>query len=130
MSEYNAAYVFDCILRDNNFMECIDEYITSTIASAKTFDTRHVPQMVLIIMTLLDTNNNYVDVKKTIKDDAELQALLELFYVYILNKIMKEEGLAGFNKKEFKQSFDICCRLAILKLKYKNKNSFFCIGKK
>jgi hypothetical protein len=133
---YTASYVFDCILRDNIFMECIDEYITTTIASTKTFDAKHVPQMVLIIMTLLDTHNNYVDVKKHIKNDEELKQLLELFYEYIFNFLKSKVQAEGskvqaelFNKKEFKQSFDICCRLAILKLKFKNKSGFFCVGK-
>ena len=154
---YTANFVFECILRDNIFMECIDEYITTTIASTKTFDAKHVPQMVLIIMTLLDTHNNYVDVKKHIKNDEELKQLLELFYEYIFNFLKSKVQAEGskmqaesskvqaegskvqaegskvqadvFNKKEFKQSFDICCRLAILKLKFKNKSGFFCVGK-
>ena len=129
----NVTFVFECILRNNSFMDYIDEYINKTLLTSNKFDTKHVPQMVLLIMTLLDTNNNYVDVKNTIKDDGELQDLLELFYAYIIKKIMLDtKNETELNQREFKHSFDICCRLAIFKLKlnFKNKKKTLgCMGK-
>jgi hypothetical protein len=125
----DVTAVFECVLRDNAFMLCIDNYIQSAIADTKIFDVKHVPQVVLMIMTLLNTSTTNIDAQKHIKDDGELQELLHLFYDYIINKIKEKVDREGFNKAEFKHSFDICCRLAILKFKFSNKTGLFCIGK-
>jgi len=125
----DSTCVFECVLRDNTFMLSIDEYIKSAIAETKTFDIKHVPQMVLIIMNLLNTRTNYVDAAKYITNDGQLQELLTLFYDYILTSIKEKVNREGFNKDEFKISFDICCRLAILKFKFSKKTGLFCVGK-
>ena len=129
MENINALFVFECLLRDNTFMACIDNYITTTINSTKTFDAKNVPQMVLLLMTLFTRSNNFVDVGKNIKNDEELQQLLDIFYNYIIDRIKDEPALTAFDKNEFKISYDICVRLAVLKLKFKGKNTFKCIGK-
>jgi hypothetical protein len=130
MENNNAIYVFECLLRDNNFMCSIDDYIINTIFTTKTFDSKHVPQMVLILMTLLTRSNNFINVEKTIKNDSELRHLLEIFFTYIIDKIKENPNLDSFNEIEFRKSYDICSRLAIMKLKFTNKDSLFCIGKK
>jgi len=123
----NALYVFECLLRDNTFMSSIDEYIINTIFITKTFDAKNVPQMVLILMTLLTKHKSYIDVEKHIKNDGELQQLLEIFYNYIIDRIKENHYLNDFDIDEFKKSYDICARLAVLKLKFSSKTPMWCI---
>jgi len=125
----NALFVFECLLRDNTFMTCIDDYIINTIFVTKTFDAKNVPQLVLILMGLLTHTTNFIEVEKKIKNDEELYALLEIFHTYIIDRIKENPNLLEFNITEFKKSYDICARLAIMKLKFTNKNSLFCRGK-
>ena len=129
MDNNNAVLVFECLLRDNSFMQGIDDYITNTIFSTKTFDAKHVPQLVLILMTLFARTNNFVDVGRKIKNDQELQDLLEIFHTYIIDRIKENKNLDVFDVNEFKKSYEICARLAILKLKFTGKSALNCIGK-
>jgi hypothetical protein len=131
MENINALFVFECLLRDNTFMACIDNYISTIINSTKTFDAKNVPALVLLVMTLLtkSKSESYVDVGKNIKNDEELSQLLDIFYNYIIDRIKDEPELKVFDKKEFKISYDICVRLAVMKLKFKNKNTFSCLVK-
>ena len=131
MDNNNALFVFECLLRDNTFMDCIDDYISTTINSTKTFDAKNVPALVLIIMTLLSKTKpkTHIDVGQNIKNDEELSQLLDVFYNYIIDRIKDEPELKVFDKNEFKISYDICVRLAVLKLKFKNKNTFSCLVK-
>jgi hypothetical protein len=122
----NAIFVFECLLRDNTFMSCIDEYIVSTIFVTKTFDAKNVPQMVLILMTLLTRGTNFIE--KKIKTDNELQQLLEIFYNYIIDRIKENPNLIEFNVQDFKKSYDICVRLAVMKLQFSGKSAFSCRG--
>jgi hypothetical protein len=124
MDDPNALYVFDCLLRDNEFMSTIDIYISNTIFIAKTVDAKHVPQLILILMTLLVKHKTYINVEKNLKNDTELQHLFEIFYTYIVRKIQENPNLTEFNADEFKKSYEICIRLAILKLKFKEKRTF------
>ena len=131
----NVVFIFETLLRDNMFMKCIDDYIIKTISLTKNFNSINVPQLLLIISTLLQRNKQYIDIEKKIKDDGELQELLEKFYDYVLLKI--KESLTEyecnkyiFNINDFKKTYDICCRLVILKFKFSKKDGFLCIGKK
>ena len=121
-----SLYVFECLLRDNAFMTCIDDYITNTIFVTKTFDAKNVPQMVLILVTLFSRSKEYIDIEKTLKNDGELQELLDQFQIYILTRIKENPNLIDFDSNEFKKSYDICTRLVIFKLKYSKKTSLFC----
>lgn len=123
----NALFVFECLLRDNVFMNAIDEYIVNTIFVTKTFDAKNVPQMVLIIMTLLTKSNLHINIEKHIKNDSDLHKLLDIFYTYIVDRIKENPNLIDFNIIEFKKSYEICSRLAVLKLKFSNKSGFCCI---
>ena len=123
----NPLFVFECLLRDNTFMSCIDDYIINTIFATKTFDAKNVPQLVLILMDLLTRSNNFVDVGEKIKNDSELQDLLEIFYNYIIDRINENPNLGEFDADEFKKSYSICARLAVMKLKFKAKTGLFCI---
>ena len=123
----NPTFVFETLLRDNVFMDNIDDYIKNTIFASKTFDAKDVPQLVLLIMTLLERSK--IDIETTIKNDTELKELLDIFYNYIFSTIEKNLYLMEFDKTELKKSYEICCRLALFKLKYKNKNIFACIAK-
>ena len=129
MENNNALFVFECLLRDNTFMQGIDDYITSTIFSTKTFDAKNVPQLVLILMTLFSRTTNFIDVSRKIKNDKELQDLLEIFYTYIVDRINENKNLDVFDANEFKKSYEVCARLAILKLKFTGKSALNCIGK-
>jgi hypothetical protein len=129
MDNNNALYVFECLLRDNTFMSSIDDYIINTIFVTKTFDTKNVPQLVLLIMTLLTNGDtSIIDIKQKLKNDTDLKYLLELFYTYTLDKINENLYLNEFSVIDFKKTYNICVGLAIIKLKFKNKSSFFCIG--
>ncbi len=125
----NALLVFECLLRDNVFMSAIDEYIVKTIFVTKTFDAKNVPQMVLIIMTLLTKSNLHINIEKHIKNDKDLHDLLTIFHTYIVDRIKENPNLIDFNIIEFKKSYEICSRLAVLKLKFSNKSGFCCVGK-
>jgi hypothetical protein len=125
----NALFVFECLLRDNVFMCAIDEYIVNTIFVTKTFDAKNVPQMVLILMTLLTKSNIHINIEKHIKNDSDLHKLLDIFYTYIVDRIKENPNLIDFNIIEFKKSYEICSRLAVLKLKFSNKSGFCCVGK-
>ena len=125
----NALFVFECLLRDNTFMSSIDEYIINTIFITKTFDAKNVPQMVLILMTLLTKGETYINIEKHLKNDTELHNLLTIFYTYIIDRIKENPNLIDFNTTEFKKSYEICARLAVLKLKFTNKSALCCVGK-
>jgi hypothetical protein len=129
MNNDNAIFVFECLLRDNAFMSSIDEYIINTIFVTKTFDAKYVPQMVLLLMTLLSKGTHYIDIEKQLKNDSELQHLLEIFYTYITDRIKENPYLVEFNTIEFRKSYDICVRLAVLKLKFSNKSGLRCLSK-
>jgi hypothetical protein len=107
-------------------MTCIDDYITNTIFVTKTFDAKNVPQIVLILVTLFSRSKEYIDLEKTLKNDGELQELLDHFHTYILSRIKENPNLIDFNSNEFKKSYDICARLVIFKLNYSKKTSLFC----
>ena len=123
----NALFVFECLLRDNVFMTAIDEYIVNTIFVTKTFDAKNVPQMVLILMTLLTKSNIHINIEKHIKNDTDLHNLLTIFHTYIVDRIKENPNIIDFNIIEFKKSYEICSRLAVLKLKFSNKSGFCCI---
>ena len=125
----NALFVFECLLRDNTFMSSIDEYIINTIFITKTFDAKNVPQMVLILMTLLTKGETYINIEKHLKNDTELHNLLTIFYTYIVDRIKENHYLNNFNTDEFKKSYDICARLAVMKLKFSNKSGLYCLSK-
>lgn len=122
----NALFVFESLLRDHTFMSCIDDYIINTVFATKTFDAKNVPQLVLILMSLLSRTANFVDVGKKIKNDGELQHLLEIFQTYITDRIKENPNLSEFDAHEFKKSYEICMRLAIMKLKFTSKRALFC----
>lgn len=128
MEDSNALFLFDCLLRDNAFMSTIDIYISNTIFIAKTVDAKHVPQLVLILVTLLFKHNTY-RVDKNLKNDIELQQLFDIFYTYIVSKIKENPNLTEFNADEFKKSYEICMRLAIMKFTFKEKK-WGCFGGK
>ena len=128
MNDSNALFLFDCLLRDNTFMSTIDIYISNTIFIAKTVDAKHVPQLVLILMTLLIKHKTY-KIERNLKNDNELQQLFDIFYTYIVSKIKENPNLIEFDATEFKKSYDICIRLAILKIKFKAERGLACLGK-
>ena len=78
-------------------------------------------------MTLLTQGKNYIDVGKNLKNDEELKQLLEIFYDYIVSRIKTYTTAKGeiFQEPEFKISFDICIKLAVMKIKF-NKNKLAC----
>jgi hypothetical protein len=121
----NSEFVFEYLLRDTNLMTTIDDYISNTIFITKTFDAKQVPPLVLILMTLF--KKTIFDIEKHIKNDMEFAALLDLFHTYILSRINENPNLIDFNRDEFKKSYEICARLAVMKLKYSDKNGFWCI---
>ena len=91
----NALFVFECLLRDNTFMSSIDEYIINTIFITKTFDAKNVPQMVLILMTLLtkgDKQSKEFVFKTLAMSMARL--LVCMIFVFIYSLVNKPEALA------------------------------------
>ncbi len=123
----NATFIFECLLRDNAFMSALDKYIDTTLQNTMNFSTENVPSLVLLIMTLLTQGKNYIDVGKNLKNDEELKQLLEIFYDYIVSRIKTYTTAKGeiFQEPEFKISFDICIKLAVMKIKF-NKNKLAC----
>lgn len=95
----NALFVFECLLRNNNFMTHIDNYSTN------------VPELVLFIMTFLAETSS----QNKLKDDTDLQELFDLFYTYC-------RRMASFDTK----TYQTCVNLAMLKVKYKPKSRWWC----
>ena len=124
----NATFIFECLLRDNTFMSALDKYIDTTLQNTMTFSTENVPSLVLLIMTLLTQGKNYIDVGKNLKNDEELKQLLEIFYDYIVARIQIYTTSKGqiFQEPEFKISFDICIKLAVMKIKFNKKKLACC----
>ena len=124
----NATFIFECLLRDNAFMSALDKYIDTTLQNTMTFSTENVPSLVLLIMTLLTQGKNYIDVGKNLKNDEELKQLLEIFYDYIVARIQIYTTSKGqiFQEPEFKISFDICIKLAVMKIKFNKKKLACC----
>ena len=133
MNYTNSDFVFETLLRDYEFMNSIDDYILKNIKLNKTFYSKNVPQLVLIIITLLVNKKDYIDSENNINNDNELQQLLELFYTYSVKKIKETISILKyqdcFNIEEFKLLYDTCSRLVILKFKFKKKTGLFCIKK-
>jgi hypothetical protein len=124
----NATFIFECLLRDNAFMGALDKYIDTTLQNTMTFSVENVPSLVLLIMTLLTQGKNYIDVGKNLKNDEELKQLLEIFYDYIVARIQTYTAAKGqiFQEPEFKISFDICIKLAVMKIKFNKKKLACC----
>jgi hypothetical protein len=70
-----------------------------------------------MVMSLLGTEHH-------LKNDGELQELLDLFKSYFILKI---NNIVNFNTDEFKKNYEICSRLAILKITYAKKSGLCCI---
>ena len=124
----NATFIFECLLRDNAFMSDLDKYIDTTLQNTMTFSVENVPSLVLLIMNLLTQGENYIDVGKNLKNDEELKQLLEIFYDYIVARIQIYTTSKGqiFQEPEFKISFDICIKLAVMKIKFNKKKLACC----
>ena len=127
-SNNNATFIFECLLRDNAFMSALDKYIDTTLKNTMTFSAENVPSLVLLVMTLLTQRGNYIDIEKNLKNDEELKQLLEIFYNYIVARIQTyiTTNKHIFQEPEFKISFDICIKLAVMKIKF-NKKKFNCL---
>ena len=122
----NATFIFECILRNSKFMDAVDQFIETIIKNTNTFSPENVPQLVLLIMTML--SESYV-----VKNETDLAQLFEIFYNYIMTKINKYKDDHNYDfwfyEEKFKQSFQICIKLAVLKLNFsfrKNKSNSWC----
>jgi hypothetical protein len=124
----DSEFLFEYVLRDTNLMTTIDEHISNTIFITKSFEAKYVSPLVLILMTLL--KHSTLDIESKMKDDNDFAALLEHFYTYILARIIENPNLTEFNRDDFKKSYEICSRLAVMKIKFSNKNGFCCIRKR
>ena len=113
----NAVSIFDKLTSDEEIIKCIEDYIIS-VTYKNRFDSKNVPQLVLIVMSLLMNDT-------ILNNDAELQEVLDLFNNYFITKINK--NIINFDMDEFKKNYEICTRLAILKKKYSKKTGLCCI---
>ena len=114
----NAVSIFDKLTSDEEISKCIEDYIIS-VTYKNRFDSKNVPQLVLIVMSLLMNDDTILN------DDGELQEVIDLFKGYFITKINK--NILNFDMDEFKKNYEICGRLAILKKKYSKKTGLCCI---
>ena len=112
----NSVAIFYKLTADETVIKCIEDYLLS-VTYKKRFDCKNVPQLVLIVMSLITHHD--------LKSDIELQELLDLFQGYFILKINK--NVISFDIDEFKKNYEICSRLAILKITYSKKSGLCCI---
>ena len=98
---------------DAEFILNLDDYIMKLIQSNKSFEIKHVPQLVVLLMTY---NQNICG-----------DNLFDELYNYIIIKIKEYAQTIydmAFQPEEFKKSFDICTKLALMKLELMNLNIY------
>lgn len=91
---------------DAEFKLKLDDYIMQLIQSHKSFEVKHVSQLVTLLVTY----------KQSICCDT----LFDELYNYIIIKIKEYAQTIydmAFQPEEFKKSFDICIKLAVMKMK-------------
>jgi hypothetical protein len=115
----NATLVFETLIRYPSFMDQIDTYINKALQNG-IIEAKDIPQMVYLIMQLLQTRvlNDHTKNKLTVEDT---HALLELYRTYIISKLVCE-----FDTLEFNKIYNICVKLAVMKLKFSTKTSKSC----
>jgi hypothetical protein len=113
-----AIHLFEYFLHNISFMTRIDDYIECEMKKTKIMETKSVPGLVLLIMNIINEATQYCPIKNNI----ELQQLLGLFYNYVKDIIAKSD----YSKEDFKQSFDICVKLAAMNIKFSNNYSLLC----
>ena len=112
---------YNKLTADESIIKSIEDYIEYIITYKNRFDYKNVPQLVLIVMSLIvnDKENN-------LNHDGELQELLDLFQNYFIIRITKN-NIINFDINEFKKKYEICVRLAILRINYSKKTGLCCI---
>ena len=113
----NSVVIFEKLTADETVIKYVEDYLLS-VTYKKRFDCKNVPQLVLMVISLLGTDHN-------LNHDGELQELLDLFQSYFILKINK--NIHMFDIDEFKKNYEICTRLAILKITYSKKSGLCCI---
>ena len=112
----NSELFFQKLLRNKTFMTQIDVCILET----QTLDIEKVPQLVLLIMNLLEENNAYNDLKNI----KNVKHLLDIIYSYI--KAYLNLKTIDYDAAEFKESFNIYTTVALMKIKFKKRGLFSC----
>ena len=117
----NSLALYNKLTADESIIKSIEDYIEYIITYKNRFDYKNVPQLVLIVMSLIvnDKENN-------LNHDGELQELLDLFQNYFIIRLTNN-NILNFDINEFKKKYEICTRLAILRINYSKKNGLCCI---
>ncbi len=115
----DATLIFEILLRNNLFMDKIDNLIK------KTQELKDIPRMVLFIIELLEQYMLHCDynIKLSVR---EMYKLLELYRIYILSKFEKDTNVYKINTKEFIDNYNTCAKLSVKKIKLIKKINFFC----
>ena len=71
----SSVAIFEKLTADESVIKCVEDYLLSVTRKSR-FDCKNVPQLVLMVMSLLGTEHH-------LKNDGELQELLDLFKSYL-----------------------------------------------
>ena len=80
----NSVAIFEKLTADESVIKCIEDYLIS-VTYKKRFDCKNVPQLVLIVMSLITDHN--LNGHHNLKSDIELQELSVIQNVVIENKV-------------------------------------------
>ena len=119
----NATYVFEVLLRDNDFMGRFDNYIYN-FSQDGALAIKNVPELVLSLMLLLQTKVLSRGKDARLKQNCwgryknpefnltieDTRLLLDLYRNYVLDKISCTEKFV----KEFTSIYNTCVSLALL----------------
>ena len=113
----DATFVFETFLRNNVFMTHLDNYITSSLNECDIIEAKSIPQLALSLIELLQTNMLHCKPKKKLSVD-ETYKVFEMYRAYIISKISEEGIPSGFDVNEFTTVYNICIKLAVMKLSF------------
>ena len=122
MEYNNGTFVFEILLKDKFFFQYIDDYIHSKVNQTKSFESKHVPSLLFIISTLLNTNKRYIKFMKNIKNVNDFNDLYYHISDYVVNKINEIIKLIiTFDYNDFIVTYDICLKLILMNHTYPKK---------
>jgi len=105
-----GTMLFEFLLRDYKFMNAVDRLTLKVLQKEDTnLEVQDVPELVMLLMELLTSSTTQAKLNK-----ADNLILLNHFQNYIIQQLQ----CASFDETVFTKMFNICTRLAYLKVNY------------
>lgn len=118
-----GTMLFESLLRDYKFMNAVDRLTLKVLQEEdNNLEVQDVPELVMLLMELLTSSTIQAKLNKT-----DNLILLNHFHNYIVEQLQ----CASFDEPAFTKMFNICTRLAYLKVNYmdQQKDSSSCSEK-